>query len=363
MQDDRISQWLRPAVTQMSAYSVADATGKIKLDAMENPYTLPDDLRAEWAAQLQRLDVNRYPDPGARALKSIMREQLSLPGEYGLVLGNGSDEIIQMLALALGGEGRAFMSVEPAFVMYRLIAMMNGLDYISVDLGATDFSLDMDATLSMIASRQPAVVFVANPNNPTGNIHQLDALRQIADAVPGILVIDEAYEPFTDITALPLLQEYDHVMIMRTLSKMGLAGLRLGYLVGHPGWTEQLEKVRLPYNINVMTQHAARFALRHLPVFQDQARQIRTDRQAMLAALDAMQNIDVWPSEANFLLFRVPAGRGRDIFDRLNQQGVLIKSLAGGHHHLQDCLRVTIGNHEENKRFIAALEVALAADH
>ena len=356
---DRIGRWLRPAVADLSAYAVADATGMIKLDAMENPYPLPAELRDAWADSLKSVSVNRYPDPAATELKSIMREQLCLPAESGIILGNGSDEIIQMLALALGGDDRSFVSFDPAFVMYRLIALMNGMRYVSIDLKPEDFSLDLPKALDFIQQQQPAVVFIANPNNPTGNIHDLDTLRQIADVVPGIMVVDEAYEPFTDITAMPLLGEYEHVMLMRTVSKMGLAGLRLGYLLGENRWIEQLEKVRLPYNINVLSQQAAIFALKHIEVFKGQAAQIRGERQKMFEALDAMPSLDVWPSEANFILFRVPQGEGKNIHERLKQRRILLKSLHGAHPNLQDCLRVTVGSEEENDKFLQSMREIL----
>jgi histidinol-phosphate aminotransferase len=330
----RIRKWLRPAVADMAAYKVADASGMVKLDAMENPYGLPLELRAAWADRLQQISVK----------------------ESGLILGNGSDEIIQMLAIALGGEDRAMMSLEPAFVMYQLIARMNGLRYISIDLQQDDFSIDLPATLKVIEAQQPAVVFVANPNNPTGNIHELDVLRKLAEAVPGLLVVDEAYEPFTDMTALPLLAEYEHVMVMRTVSKMGLAGLRLGYLLGHNAWIDQLEKVRLPYNINVLSQHATTFALEHLDIFEEQAMRIRADRQKVFAALQAMPALQVWHSEANFILFRAPQGQGTVLYEQLKQHRVLIKSLSGGHPYLEDCLRVTIGSGEENQQFLETLQ-------
>jgi histidinol-phosphate aminotransferase len=250
--------------------------------------------------------------------------------------------------------------MDPAFVMYRMIAVMNGMQYLTADLQEQDFSIDMNTTLGMIREQQPAVVFVANPNNPTGNVHSLDELRQIAEAAPGVLVIDEAYAPFTDMTAIPLLQEYSHVLIMRTVSKMGLAGLRLGYLVGEQEWIQQLDKVRLPYNINVLTQQAACFALEHYDVFTHQAGRIRADRQQLFESLQAMPDIRVWPSEANFLLFRGPKDSGARIYGALKENGVLIKSLSGGHPYLQDCLRVTVGTPEENQQFLTALKAIIS---
>ena len=361
MSGNRPESWLRPAVAAMSAYAVADAKGMVKLDAMENPYTLPDDLLEEWGQRLRQIDINRYPDPGAHRLKQLMRDRLALPADAGLVLGNGSDEIIQMLALALGGEGRAFLSVEPAFVMYRLIAQMSGLDYLSTDLHPVDFSIDLKATIGLIETHQPAVVFIANPNNPTGNTHSMETLEALAEAVPGLLVVDEAYAPFTDTTALPMLQQFNHVLVMRTVSKMGLAGLRLGYMLGHRSWTDELEKVRLPYNINVLSQQAAIFALQHVDVFHGQAARIRKDRESMFTSLGKIPGIKVWPSEANFLLFRVPEGQGPAIYNELKARNILIKSLTGGHPAVVDCLRVTVGSPQENEAFLTALRDILEA--
>lgn len=361
MSTERSRHWVRPAVSALSAYSVADASGMVKLDAMENPYSLPQALAEAWRGELSNVDINRYPDPSSQALKDRMYEVLGLPDQAALILGNGSDEIIQMLAMALGGEGRAFMSMDPAFVMYRMIALMNGMRYVSADLQSDSFSIDMASTLATIEAEQPAVLFVANPNNPTGNSHSLDDLRRLAEAVPGVLVIDEAYAPFTDTTALPLLEEYSHVLVMRTFSKMGLAGLRLGYLLGDAQWIRELDKVRLPYNINVLTQRAAAFALTHYATFEQQTMQIRSDRQWLFESLGAMPGIRVWPSEANFLLFRGPEGSGASIYEALKDRGILIKSLSGGHPLLQDCLRVTVGTPTENQQFLAALPDILSS--
>jgi len=355
MADQRIADWVRPAVQQLSAYHVADANGMIKLDAMENPYELPAELAQGWLAVMQSAALNRYPDPGAEALKLALRQSSDIPADAQLILGNGSDEIIQMLALALGGAAGGFLSPEPGFVMYRLIAAMNGLPYTGVALNSEDFSLDLPATVQAIHDQQPAVVFIANPNNPTGNIHSLQQLREIAAVCPGLLVIDEAYAPFTDMSAAALVSEYDHVLVMRTVSKMGLAGLRLGYLFGNPAWLEQLEKVRLPYNINVLTQLSASFALEHHSVFDQQAGLIRQSRTALYQQLSAMSELTVWPSEANFILFRAQSCAATAVFTALKDEGILIKLLDGAHPLLEDCLRVTVGTQEENQRFVEAL--------
>ena len=349
-----VQQRLRPALATMSAYQVANAEGMVKLDAMENPYGLPDTLLDAWAATLKSIAINRYPDPAATQLKQRMRERLALP-VGGLLLGNGSDELIQMLAVAFGGEGRTFMSVAPSFVMYRLIAMMNGIAYHEAALKPTDFSLDMKKTIAAIHAHQPSVVFIANPNNPTGNLHPLAALRELAAVCPGLLVIDEAYAPFTDVTAMPLLAEFGNVLIMRTLSKMGLAGLRLGYLCGNSDCIDPLDKVRLPYNINVLTQAAVQFALDNKAIFDTQATRIRHDRQLLTQRLAAITAVTPWPSDANFILFRVAGHDATEVYQSLKDRAILIKNLNATHPALHQCLRVTVGTAEENTAFITAL--------
>ena len=351
----RVAEWVRPEIRALSAYHVPDASGLIKLDAMENPYAWPDGLRTEWAELTRTLDVNRYPHPQAPALKEQLRVAMGVPEGAELLLGNGSDEIIQMIALALAGPDRTVLTVEPGFVMYRMIAVFAGMRYCGVPLRPDDFALDLPALLEAIARHRPAVVFIAQPNNPTGNRFDETALVEVIQAAPGLVVIDEAYAPFTDATLLPRVGEWPNLAVMRTVSKMGLAGLRLGYLAGPAAWLNEFDKVRLPYNINVLTQRAAELALRHKPVLDAQTEAIRAERGRLHAALAAIDGVTPYPSEANFILLRVPAGRARAIFEGLRARGVLVKSLDGAHPLLADCLRVTVGTPDENAAFVAAL--------
>ena len=351
----RVAEWVRPEIRALSAYHVPDASGLIKLDAMENPYAWPDGLRTEWAELTRTLDVNRYPHPQAPALKEQLRVAMGVPEGAELLLGNGSDEIIQMIALALAGPDRTVLTVEPGFVMYRMIAVFAGMRYCGVPLRPDDFALDLPALLEAIARHRPAVVFIAQPNNPTGNRFDETALVEVIQAAPGLVVIDEAYAPFTDATLLPRVGEWPNLAVMRTVSKMGLAGLRLGYLAGPAAWLNEFDKVRLPYNINVLTQRAAELALRHKPVLDAQTEAIRAERGRLHSALAAIDGVTPYPSEANFILLRVPAGRARAIFEGLRARGVLVKSLDGAHPLLADCLRVTVGTPDENAAFVAAL--------
>lgn len=351
----RVAEWVRPEIRALSAYHVPDASGLVKLDAMENPYAWPDALRAEWAALAGTLDVNRYPHPQAPALKEQLRAAMSIPAGAGLLLGNGSDEIIQMIALALAGPERTVLTVEPGFVMYRMIAVFAGMRYVGVPLRAEDFALDLPALREAIARHRPAVVFLAQPNNPTGNRFDEAALIEVIEASPGLVVVDEAYAPFTDASLLPRVGEWPNLLVMRTVSKMGLAGLRLGYVAGPAEWLNELDKVRLPYNINVLTQHAAALALRHKALLDTQTEAIRAERGRLHAALAAIDGVTPFPSEANFILLRLPAGRARAVFEGLRAKGILIKNLDGAHPLLADCLRVTVGTPDENVAFVASL--------
>ena len=354
---------MRQELLGLHAYHVPDSTGYIKLDAMENPYFLPQALRDEIASVVANAAINRYPDPNPAILKEKIRSVLDLPQEMGVLLGNGSDELIQLLALALNKSGATMLRVEPSFVMYRMIAAFVGMRYVGVPLiagsglgnsCAADFSLDLPAILAAIGREQPALVFLAYPNNPTGNLFSARDVRTIIEASPGLVVVDEAYYAFASDSFVPHLARYPNLLVMRTFSKLGMAGLRLGFLAGSPAWLGQLEKLRLPYNVGVPTQLIAGKLLEHHEVLLKQAQQIKLDRADLYGQMGEVRGVQVYASEANFLLFRV--ANAAKVFTGLKQRGVLIKNLDGGHPMLKDCLRVTVGTREENEKFIAALK-------
>jgi histidinol-phosphate aminotransferase len=341
-------------------YHVAAAHGFIKLDAMENPYPLSDTWRDLWLAAIRDTALHRYPDAHAQALIETLRDTLALPRHAAVILGNGSDELIQMLAMLVASPGRVLLFPEPGFAMYSLIAKTVGLEPIGVPLNAHDFSLNRQALLEVIKQKQPVLTFLAYPNNPTGNLFDRAAMIEIIEASSGLVVIDEAYAPFTDASFLDCVGQWPNVLVLRTVSKMGLAGLRLGYLVGVPAWIEALQTVRLPYNINVLTQLTAMLALQHRDYLDRQTAQIRIDRDLLLEALRAIPQLHVYQSAANFILFRTPSGRADAIFRFLYEQKILIKNLHGVHPLLQDCLRVTVGTSQENQLFLDALGQSLA---
>lgn len=350
---------IRPQIRALSAYPVPSSQGLVKLDAMENPYEWPASLQTAWAERLSTVAMNRYPDPQGTRLALALRRVMQVPESARVMLGNGSDELIQILLMAVASPGRVIMAPEPGFVMYRMIALWLGLEFVGVPLNE-DFSLDRPAMERALDTHQPAVLFLAYPNNPTGNRWSRRDVEALIDRAPGLVVLDEAYGPFADDSFLPDVGRFERLLVMRTVSKLGLAGLRLGYLCGPPSWMDELEKVRLPYNVNVLTQVAAEFALDHHEVLDQQAAAIRRDREPLSQALEGMPGVTPFPSEANFILFRVSQGKGRRVFEGLQDRGVLIKDLSGQGGLLADCLRVTVGTPEENQQFLKALEGALA---
>jgi histidinol-phosphate aminotransferase len=354
-------QLIRPEILRQKAYHVADATGMVKLDAMENPYSLPNELRAELAQKLRDAAINRYPDPHAVAVQQALRQAFAIDPAYDIMLGNGSDELIQIIASALAKPGAALLAVEPSFVMYRMIAEFTGLRYVGVPL-RPDFALDEAAVLDAIEREQPELVFLAYPNNPTGNAFDRAAIERILAAAPGLVVIDEAYHAFAGgASFLDDLARFDNLLLMRTVSKLGLAGLRLGFLVGKPVWITEFDKVRLPYNINVLTQLAACFALEHVSVLERQADALIAERGRVMQALNGLNGVKTFDSRANFILFRV--AEAARIFAGLKQSGILIKNLHGGHPLLDNCLRVTVGAPNENNAFLAALGAELKLEN
>lgn len=354
----QVQRLIRPEIRALSAYHVPAAGALIKLDAMENPYPWPAALVDAWLERLRAASLNRYPDPAPRALKERLRSAMGAPQDAALLLGNGSDELIQMLALAVAGPGRVVLAPEPSFAMYRMIATATQMDYVGVPLTA-DFAIDLPAMLAAIEQHRPALLFLAYPNNPTGNLFDSSAVHALIEASPGLVILDEAYHVFARESFMSALGQYPNLLIMRTLSKMGLAGLRLGVLIGDPAWLDEIDKTRLPYNINVLTQLSADFALTHQQVLDAQAQSLCQDREWLLNELRAQQALTVYPSCANFILFRVPHGRATPIFEALKAAGVLIKNLhpAGG--LLSECLRVTVGTRVENEAFLSALKKAL----
>lgn len=352
----RVIDTLTPQLLSMRAYHVPDRSGLIKLDAMENPYNWPPEMVDEWLEHMRECTVNRYPDADASKLKRRLRHTDGIAENLGLLLGNGSDELILLILMAIAKPQAKVLAPTPAFVMYKQIADSLGIEFIDVPLCADNFALDMPAMRIAIKTHQPAVIFLAYPNNPTGNLFERDDMLEILELAPGIVVSDEAYAPFADASMLSEQAKHSSLLVMRTVSKLGLAGLRLGYLIGHHHWIEQLDKIRLPYNINTLTQISAEFALSKQAVFDRQSQSIKRDRALLIDAINQLQACYVFPSCANFILFRIEGITASEVFESLKDSAILVKNVSNSHQLLGNCLRVTIGTPEQNTLFLKSLK-------
>ena len=350
---------IRQDIQSMHAYAIQDSTGMVKLDAMENPHSLPAELQAALGKRLGALALNRYPNGRVNDLRHALADYAQMPDGFDIMLGNGSDELIALLAMACDVPGASILSPLPGFVMYGMSAQLQGLAFHGVPLTA-DFELDEAAMLAAIAEHKPAITYIAYPNNPTANLWDDVAIENIINAVGaqgGLVVMDEAYQPFASKSYIDRIEKHSHVLLMRTLSKFGLAGVRLGYMMGPRALIAEIDKVRPPYNISVLNYECALFALEHQAVFAAQAQDLIAQRALVFEALTVMPDLKVWPSDANMILIRV-ADAART-FAGMKAQGVLVKNVSSLHPLLANCLRLTVGTQDENTRMLAALKASL----
>ena len=359
-QEEKLRQLIRSDVTALNAYHVPDAAGFVKLDAMENPYPLPQDVQQALAARLAQVAMNRYPQPAYRHLKQLITDKLGVPAGHELVLGNGSDELISMVSVACAKPGAKVLAPVPGFVMYAMSAKFAGIEFVGVPLKA-DLTLDKAAMLAAIAEHRPAIVYLAYPNNPTGTLYPLSDIEAIlrATADNALVIADEAYQPFAEVSMMPRLAEFPNLIVMRTVSKLGLAGIRLGYMAGHNALMAEFEKVRPPYNVNVLTEAAAEFVLEHIEILDRQTALLREQRKVLIQALQALPGVQVFPSAANFVLIRV--ANAEQVFSNLFKQKILVKNVSKMHKLLENCLRITVSSPEENALFLAALAASLSS--
>jgi histidinol-phosphate aminotransferase len=339
---------------------------RAKLDANELPFALPAELRARMGAALAEVELERYPDPTARELRAVVARQLGVTGEQ-IVFGNGSDETISMLLAAFaaprtahehghgGSRPASVLYPVPSFVYYRLAAIARGIEPIEVPL-TPQFELDEDAIERAIATQRPSVVFLALPNNPTGTLWRMSFATELAARHRDLVVVsDEAYAAYSGETNLPHLAQHANLVVMRTLSKVGMAGVRVGFTIASPAIAALLEKVRPPYNVSSLDQRAAVFLLEEARAWcDDRAREVVAERSKLAAALAALPKTEVFPSAANLVLVRFGAGRATQIWQGLVDRGLLVRTfdrpgpLAG-------CLRITVGTPEQNRWLVEAL--------
>jgi histidinol-phosphate aminotransferase len=356
---ERIAHTIRQDVKSMHAYAIQDSRGLLKLDAMENPFSLPADLQRELGERLGRAAINRYPAQSSADVLHALAEFVELPQGSKLMLGNGSDELIDLLSVACDVPGAVVLAPLPGFVMYEMSAKLRGLRFVGVPLTA-DFELDEAAMLAAIETHRPAITYIAYPNNPTANLFDERIVQNIVAAVGrqrGLVVFDEAYQPFASRSWMPRLSQHEHMLVMRTLSKFGLAGVRLGYMAGAAALIDEIDKVRPPYNVSVLNATATLFALEHADEYARQAAVLKSERARLQTMLADMPAVRAYPSEANMILVRV--GDSKRAFEGMKARGVLVKNIAGLHPLLANCLRLTVGAPHENDLMIEALKASL----
>ena len=355
----RLKKAFRQDVRSMHAYAIQPSAGLIKLDAMENPFRLPEAVQHAMGERLGRVAVNRYPVTCVAQVIEALSSFVNLPAGCKLMLGNGSDELIAMLALACDVPGASVLAPVPGFVMYEMSARLQGLKFVGVPTTA-DFELDEGAMLAAIEQHRPTITYIAHPNNPTANLFDARIVERIVHEVgeqDGLVVFDEAYQPFSSDTWMDRVRQHDHVLVMRTLSKFGLAGVRLGYMVGAAALIDEVDKVRPPYNISALNAEATLFALEHAQVFAEQAAVLRAERARLGVELGELKGVRAYPSQANMILARVPDAQA--CFEGMRARGVLVKNVAGLHPLLANCLRLTVGTPSENTQMIQALKASL----
>lgn len=349
-----INHLVRDEIRAMSAYAVAAVPeNSVKLDAMELPCRFPDDMMRELAQELAQAQINRYPAPDACGVPKLLRDTFAIPDAAQIALGNGSDELIQLLPLLLAKPGAKMLALEPSFVMYRHNAALAGMEYVGVPLN-DDFTLNLPAVLAALETHRPALVFLAYPNNPTGVRFAREEVQAVIDAAPGVVVVDEAYGAFSGDSFLPQAGGEEKLVVLRTLSKIGFAGLRLGYACGHPSLMGELAKIVPPYNMNRLSLTAAAFALRRYGWVAQQIASLKEERARLSEALARLPQVRVFPSEANFVTARVPDAAA--VYEALKAHNILIKKLHGSHPLLEQCLRFTVGSPEQNRQVSNVLQ-------
>jgi histidinol-phosphate aminotransferase len=329
----------------------------VRLNTNESPYPPPAEWVAELADEVARIPFNRYPDRQATGLRTALAELHGVRADQ-VFCANGSNEVLQSLCLAYGGPGRAVATFEPTYAMHGHIALITGTPVVH---GARrrDLSLDLDAVLHVMKAEEPVITFLCSPNNPTGMSETASTVHQVLEAAPGLVVVDEAYGQFADWSALSLVGDDVPLVVTRTFSKTwSMAGMRLGYLVGPTHVVTAVERVALPYHLDAVTQAAGRLAVRHVAAMEARVGAIVAERRRVVAALERL-GMQVWPSQANFILFRPPAGDGHRIWEALVERSVLVRDTSSWP-GLAGCLRVTIGTPEEDDRFLDALSEVVA---
>jgi histidinol-phosphate aminotransferase len=347
---------IRQDLADVDAYRAPQLEADVRLNTNESPYPLPDGFTEDLAEAVRRIPFHRYPDREATALRKGLAERSSQPVE-GLWVANGSNEVIQHLCLAYGGPGRKALVFEPTYGLHSLIPRVTGMEVMRGRLGS-GFALLPDAAAAAVDRYRPEIAFLCSPNNPTGNAQLVSAVEALCESVDGLVIVDEAYGDFGGISASMLLERFPNLVVVRTFSKaFALAAARIGYCLADAAVVGELARVRLPYHLSALTQAAGEVALRYAGEAGEVLARIAAERDRLLESLDRMPRVEVFPSDANFVLFRTPAA-APPLWQALLDRGVLVRDVSAAP-ELDRCLRVTAGRPEETEAFLAALQEAL----
>jgi len=348
----RVSQVIR----DISPYSIPRFNCKIRLDGNESPFSLPKEVQEKVDRAIKEIDINRYPDPEAKRLVELISRVCKFPKE-GILLGNGSDELIGMLITTFSSGTGKILCPAPTFSMYKLTGLAMGAEIVETDLDEK-FDIDLDSTMNAIEDNDPDLIFLASPNNPTGNMYSAGKIVEIISVAKGLVVVDEAYSDLSGYTFLPLVKECENLVILRTLSKVGFAGLRIGMLFAGDSLVKEINKVRYPYNINSLSQGVAQVVLDDHEFVAENIQLIIRERDRVYNTLSALEGVEAYPSDANFIFFKV--NDADSLFGKLVENDILIRNF-NRPGRLQNCMRVTIGTPQENDTFLSALDAILSS--
>jgi histidinol-phosphate aminotransferase len=346
---------IKPEVRELTAYTLKHTEADVKLDQNENPHEIPDDLKQAVLQRVMARSWGRYPEFVPASITNALSKFTNWPAE-GILVGNGSNELIQSTLSVTLGPGRTLGVPQPTFTLYKLMAAVLQSNMVSIPLKEHDFSFDSDGLLR--AASASDVLVICSPNNPTGSLLDHETLSRILETAKGLVVVDEAYHEFSRQTVVDLLPKHHNLVVLRTLSKaMSLAALRFGYLMAHPEIAREIYKGKLPYNVNVFTLAAAELVIERRKMLDETIDKVIAERDRLLAELKNRRNVESFPSTANFILIR-SARPARELFNALLAQGILVRDVSS-YPMLERALRVTVGRRDENDRFLQALDRAL----
>jgi histidinol-phosphate aminotransferase len=359
MNDGEVREMMggRPDLADLLPYRAPQVSAPVKLNTNESPYPPPEEVMAELARRVGSLPLHRYPDRDFTELREGLARHLGVLTDR-VWLANGSNEILLQLMLAFGGADRRAMKFEPTYAMHSHIVRVSGTRLLRARRNP-DFTMHLDATVEAIRKQEPDIVFLCSPNNPTGNTNTEEEVEAVCEASSGLVVLDEAYVEFAGGSMIRLIEDHEHLAVVRTFSKAWrMAGARLGYLVAQPWVGEQILKVRLPYHLSALTQAAGLTALAHAREITSHVQTIVHERERLWDELSTTRGITAFPSRANFILFRCEAKPASEVWNGLLAKGVLIRDFSDTP-GCDGCLRVSVGTPEQNERFLETLSTVL----